>query len=350
MRRRTQIYRGLASILALAAVATAASVYIEFRRELAAASVRISNSDVVETPCGPIEYAVRGTGDRTLLFVHGAGGGFDQGLNFAESITQAGYRAVFVSRFGYLRTPLPADASAAAQADAHACLLDALGVERATVLSASAGAPSSLQFAIRHPERTDSLVLLVPAVFAPKPAGQPVMDAPTSTRLVFETVLRFDFLYWAATKIAPNVLMEALLATPVAVARSAPADEQERAYRMLADILPVHRRRLGLLNDAAVTSTMGRYDLEVIKAPTLAISVADDLFGTFEAARYTATNIPGAMFVGFESGGHIWLGHHADLFRELRRFLERASPEPLPSPVVIERRGGLASSPSSSPL
>ena len=32
------------------------------------------------------------------------------------------------SRFGYLRTPLPSDASPAAQADAHSCLLDALGL------------------------------------------------------------------------------------------------------------------------------------------------------------------------------------------------------------------------------
>jgi pimeloyl-ACP methyl ester carboxylesterase len=52
-----------------------------------------------------------------------------------------------MSRFGYLRTPLPADASAAAQADAHACLLDALGIRRAAIVGASAGAPSAMQFA-----------------------------------------------------------------------------------------------------------------------------------------------------------------------------------------------------------
>jgi len=52
---------------------------------------------------------------------------------------------------GYLRTPMPADASAAAQADAHACLLDALGIRRAAVMGGSAGAPSALQMGTSPP-------------------------------------------------------------------------------------------------------------------------------------------------------------------------------------------------------
>ncbi len=57
-----------------------------------------------------------------------------------------------MSRFGYLRTPMPADASAAAQTDAHMCLLDALGIRQAAIMGGSAGAPSALQMAIRHPD------------------------------------------------------------------------------------------------------------------------------------------------------------------------------------------------------
>ena len=49
---------------------------------------------------------------------------------------QRGYRVIAVSRFGYLRTPLPADATPAAQADAHACLLDALKIARAAIVGA----------------------------------------------------------------------------------------------------------------------------------------------------------------------------------------------------------------------
>lgn len=101
-----------------------------------------------------------------------------QGLEIAEPLARAGLRVIAVSRFGYLRTPLPADASAAAQADAHACVLDALGIRRAAVLGVSAGGPSALQFALRHPERTAALVLLVPAVYAPRPNDAPPVHTP----------------------------------------------------------------------------------------------------------------------------------------------------------------------------
>jgi pimeloyl-ACP methyl ester carboxylesterase len=77
------------------------------------------------------------------------------------------------------------------------------------------------------------------------------------------------------------------------------------------------------MNDAAVTSSLPRYELERISAPTLVISVADDLFGTFEAARYTAGHIPGARFVGYPSGGHLWVGHHREVMAEIAAFLGR---------------------------
>jgi 2-hydroxy-6-oxonona-2,4-dienedioate hydrolase len=109
-------------------------------------------SRVVKTRCGPIEYVDIGTGP-AILVVHGAGGGFDQGIEFAEPIAKAGYRVVAMSRFGYLQTPMPVDASPAAQADAHVALLDALGIHRTAVLGASAGAPSAMQFVLRHADR-----------------------------------------------------------------------------------------------------------------------------------------------------------------------------------------------------
>jgi len=81
-------------------------------------------------------------------------------MAFARALTERGIRVIAMSRFGYLRTPMPADASAAAQADAHLCLLDALGIRRAAVMGGSAGAPSALQMAIRHPDRVSALILL----------------------------------------------------------------------------------------------------------------------------------------------------------------------------------------------
>jgi pimeloyl-ACP methyl ester carboxylesterase len=116
--------------------------------------------------------------------------------------------------------------------------------------------------------------------------------------------------------------MRAILATPPEVVTQASADEQARVGRLMELILPVSPRRKGLLNDAAVTSSLPRYELERISAPTLVISVADDLFGTYEAARYTAAHIRGARFVGYPTGGHVWVGHHHEVMAEVLALLK----------------------------
>lgn len=316
-RARTMRTLVVAGLLALSLLL----VLLAYGHDLRPARARIATGSLVaQTPCGPIEYAAAGDGPPVLV-VHGAGGGFDQGMAFGEALRARGFRVVAMSRFGYLRTPLPDDASAAAQADAHACLLDALGIARAAIVGVSAGAPSSAQFALRHPRRTAALVLLVPAIYAPRPGNAPPLKTPAGTRFLFDTALRSDFLMWAATRLARRTMFRAILATPPEAIDHASADERTRAMRMLDMILPVSPRRQGLLNDAEVTSNLPRYELERIAAPTLAISVADDLFGTFDGARYSARHIPHARFVGYPSGGHVWVGHHQDVVAETAAFL-----------------------------
>src|SRR4029078_10907025 len=107
--------------------------YLAFQRDLRASRERLRDkSRVVETRCGPIEYAEVGEG-LPVLVVHGAGGGFDQGMEFGQPLVERGFKVIAMSRFGYLQTPMPTDASPAAQADAHLALMDALGIGRAAV-------------------------------------------------------------------------------------------------------------------------------------------------------------------------------------------------------------------------
>jgi 2-hydroxy-6-oxonona-2,4-dienedioate hydrolase len=295
-----------------------------YQHDLSAARARIAaGSQIAQTACGPIEYAVAGDGP-PLLVVHGAGGGYDQGLDIARDLARSGLRVIAMSRFGYLRTPLPADASAAAQADAHACLLDALDIPRAAVLGASAGAPSAMQFALRHPERTSALILLVPATYVPRAGGAPPVKTPPGTEVLFDTALRSDFLFWLVSRLAPETAMRSLLATPPGVVESASASEQARVATMLDHILPVTPRRLGLLNDARVVASLQRYDLERIAAPTLLISLADDGYGTYEGARYTAAHVPHVRFIGYPSGGHLAVGHQQEIAAAILAFLTAA--------------------------
>lgn len=319
---RGRFGRTVATLVVLALLGSSLPIYLSYRHDLRLARERIAvGSRIAETPCGPIEYAIAGNGPPVMV-VHGAGGGFDQGMALGEALASRGFRAVAMSRFGYLRTPLPVDASAAAQADAHACLLDALGISSAAIIGISAGAPSSMQFALRHPQRTSALVLLVPAIYAPRPGNAPPLKTPAGTQFMFDTALRSDFLMWVAPRLARRAMIRAILATPPEVVEQANSDEQARVARLLDLILPVSRRREGLLNDAKVTSTLPRYELERIAAPTLAISVADDLFGTFDGARYSARHIPHARFVAYRSGGHVWVGHDEEVIAEMVGFLQ----------------------------
>lgn len=302
-------------------------VFTRYQRDIRQARERISvGSQIAQTPCGPIEYAVAGEGPPVLV-VHGAGGGYDQGLEFSEGLAQSGFRVIAMSRFGYLRTPMPADASAAAQADAHACLLDALNIPRAAILAASAGAPSSMQFALRHPERTTALVLLIPIAY-PSHVVQNLEGALskqtlTAAKFLIETSLRSDFIFWAVPRLAPKSVIPALLATPQSVLEHASADERVRVRQMLECMLPISARRQGTLNDALITPFLPRYELERIAAPTLILSTADDLFRTYDGARYSAEHIPHARFIGYPSGGHLLVGHYKEVTSLIASFLKK---------------------------
>jgi len=316
------IRRSHAILLGLAvALATAASVVTAaYRSDLDAARERITQgSEIARTPCGPIEYASVGQGPAVLL-VHGAGGGIDQTAPFAQEIAARGFRVVTLSRFGYLRTPLPPDASPAAQADAHACLLDALGIARAAVIGVSAGGPSSMQFAVRHAPRCTALVLLVPLAWAPQPA-QRLTPPPLAARWMFETAIRSDFLYWAAARAWPTLVLESILATPRGVLERADAGEKARIAWMMLQPLPLSERQAGLRNDVGIAVSLGRYDLERIAAPTLVISARDDFYGTYASSLYTAQHIAGARFLGLSEGGHLWVGHHREVMSEIVSFL-----------------------------
>jgi len=309
----------------------AALVYSSYHHDIEVARIHSSSgSKIADTPCGVIEYGDVGTGP-VILAIHGAGGGFDQSLDLARDFLGAGFRVVAPSRFGYLRTPMPADASPMAQADAHACLLDALNLQKVVVIGGSMGAPSAMQLCMRHPERCSALILLFPIAFAPRSTNESPPQPSALAQFLVNTTLRSDFVFWAASKLSRDSVMKTIAATPPADFRRAAPEEQSRVLAVLRNIEPISRREKGLRNDAAVAPSVPRYDLEQIAVPTVVISAEDDLFGTFKGGRYTAEHIPGARFVGYPTGGHLLVGHGTDVRRELADFLRLHSTTPAPS-------------------
>ncbi len=316
----------LAIVVGVALVA-ALVIRSRFERDLAVAAARAAQGSViVETRCGPIEVQQAGVGI-PLLMIHGSGGGHDQGMAWARPLVRQGVRVIAMSRFGYLRTPRPADVSPEAQADAHVCLLDALGIDQAAVMGVSAGGPSAMQTAIRHPDRVRALVLVVPIAYKPGTVADSAPPVSDDKDALLLRLLGSDFLFWAALHVARDPLIRHVLATPPE--QVAAASEQERArVNDLADrILPVFSRAAGLRDDTRLGKRLGPYALESIRVPTLVVSARDDGFGTYAGAQYTASRIAGAKFIGFNDGGHLLVGHDALVQAEVVALLDRAAPD-----------------------
>ena len=318
---RLAVAGAVAGVIGLILGIAALSIWWRFDRDIKLASARVAHgSALIATRCGPVEYQEAGTGV-PLLAVHGSGGGYDQGMAFAGALAHQGIRVIAMSRFGYLRTPMPADASAAAQADAHVCLLDALGIRQAAVMGGSAGAPSALQMAIRHPDRVSALVLLVPLAYKPATQADSAAPLPPWVESTMMQLIGSDFLFWSALHVARNALIKVVLATPPDLVASASPQERARVSAMLDNILPVSVRAEGLRSDTAVGKHLAPAPLESIRAPTLIISARDDGYGTYASAQYTAGRIGGAKFIGFAEGGHTLVGHDDEVLAEIVKLL-----------------------------
>ena len=308
---------GCAILLAVAAIGIA-TIWLSFRSDVQAAEQRVTGkSQITQTRYGNMEYAEQGRGP-PLLMIHGTGGGFDQGLSFSQSVIGNGIRVIAPSRFGYLRSSWPADPSSERQADAFVDLLDGLRLKKVAVAGGSAGALSAVQFALRHPERTTALVLIVPA--ANVEGHDPNEMTPAQEWLVRRLVTS-DFLYWAARRTMPKRMIGFLLATDPALLSEVSPAERRRAFAILDQILPISRRWRGMLNDAKLAGHPAEVDFSRLRVPLLLVSADDDRFGTAPTSRAIARRVPGSRLIIYPTGGHIFLGHQRDSGAEIAQFV-----------------------------
>jgi pimeloyl-ACP methyl ester carboxylesterase len=301
--------------LAVGAIAT----YLAYSRDMQTTRERLeAGSQIIATRHGSVEYTAWGEGSAVLV-VHGAGGGYDQGVSIARAFGGASFRWISPSRFGYLRTPMAADASTAAQADAFADLLDALNIKRVAILAFSGGVPPALQFARRYPERTSALVLASGAPYTPLSAGEQKLPVPI---WVYQALFSSDFPYWVLQKVAHSSLEPMFDITP-ALRAAAPPEEQPFIGSMVDAFQPVTARIDGVKNEGAAVDPRAVYRVEEITAPTLVVHAKDDHLNPFSFGEYTAQHIPGAQFLPLASGGHLLLGRHAEVRAQVNAFLRQ---------------------------
>jgi pimeloyl-ACP methyl ester carboxylesterase len=270
---------------------------------------------VVQTARGEIEYGEAGAGFPVLV-VHGAGGGYDHSLLVGQFILGDDYRVIAVSRFGYLRSPAPEDAGPQAQADLLAGLLDVLDVDRTVVAAFSAGGPTGVQFALRHPERTAALVLISAISCVPTDDGEPWRQRAGARRTVAS-----EFVYWLGLRGAQSRLLASL---GVSKEMRASWSEKERAQvdQVLDAMLPFNARAAGYALDRALVVSP-EVPLERIQAPTLAIHARDDTVVSWTNSQQAVARISDASSLLFEEGGHLLLGQHFRVRDGVVAFLDR---------------------------
>jgi len=298
-----------------------------FREARAQVDIRLhGQSTIIDTSAGALEYAIAGNGPPCMM-IHGTGGGFDQGLLFATALRQRGHQIIAPSRFGYLRSAFPADASPAHQADVLVELLDHLGLDRIPILGGSAGALSASEFALRHPDRCSHLVLLVPAANL---TNQDPVEFTALQRLAVGAVLGSDWWFWALSQTMPRQMIRTLLATDPSLLASVSPKERQRAETILAQIFPISAKANGLRTDGFWAGAPSTTAYERITAPTLILSCEDDLFGTAATARLLAAGIANTQLTIYPTGGHIWLGRDDAIAEAISAFL--GGPNQAPSP------------------
>lgn len=309
------------TLMAMAAGAATTAAVITYDRQKREAVARLqAGSEIALTKAGPIEYAVVGEGP-AVLSVHGVLGGYDQGLVVSKPLVDAGFKVIAVSRFGYLRTPPASIMSPEVQADQFAALLDKLNIPDVVVLGASGGGPSSLQFALRHPDRCRALVMLCAVSHSFVPVRR--RDSPT-LRLLTGAV-RSDFLMWLA--ITGVIKGQPLLTSLNPDAQQNTLDDAGRREffsNVLHSLFPVSLRQVGLDNDLVQIQTLADLPLEQIGAPTLVLHGTTDGLVPFAQAEHTSSKIPGARLIAVESGDHdFFISHYEQVWPEVIVFLKK---------------------------
>lgn len=195
-------------------------------------------------------------------------------------------------------------------------MLDTLDIPRVAAYAVSGGGPTGIEFAARHPERINALILevAISGRYAPEvsAAAMAMMSNPFVAWLQRRLLARFPKMM-----VGQMVKMESTL----------PADERARVTgdilnspdklellrRLMNDMPPFDLLRTGFDNDLARFAAIDRLPLEAVRCPTLVSHGTHDGDVPFVHGETSAREIDGAQLHRVEKGWHLLaLGDSAD--------------------------------------
>ena len=197
-------------------------------------------------------------------------------------------------------------------------LLDALELERVSLLGGSSGSCAAAAFAAAFPERVERLVL-----YGSYPDG-----AEITTPDVADAIMAAVRAHWG---LGSRMLSDIFLG-------DADPDEHERFARLQreASTAETAAALLGLAYRLDV-----RAQLPLVRAPTLVVHRRDDRAVPYALGRQVAAAIPGATFTPLQGSAHFpWHGDADSVVRACREALAPAQPSRSSEPeaVVLSNR------------
>jgi pimeloyl-ACP methyl ester carboxylesterase len=196
-------------------------------------------------------------------------------------------------------------------------VVDDLELRRFALLGISQGAPVSIAYAVRHPDRVSRLVLCGGFAKGWRKRGNPgeVARAEASVTLIREG--------WGQDNPAARQMFTSLIVPDATHEEMRWFNELER----LSASADTAIRLLHVLGDIDVTDLLPR-----VAVPTLVLHSRGDARVPFEHGLMLAREIPGARVVPLESRNHLILSHEpawARFIDEVCGFLNEDAPQPL---------------------
>jgi len=253
-----------------------------------------------------LAYQLRGSGDPVVM-IHGAQG--DQTMfNDLAARFATDYRVLtFDQRGSGLSAKPDMDYTMAMLADDTAALMDHVGFARAHIVGVSMGGMVALEFVLRHPGKSRSVVLGCTSPGGPKAVrigGSAFAAAYSATPMSAEERGR---------ALAEAAFTKGYIANHPEII---PAMIEARRQRPIDPVALDHRLKAVLHHNV--------YDrLGEIKTPSLVITGKDDALVSWENSRLLADNISGAELVILEPAGHcFWLEQPRQSVEAIGAFLQ----------------------------
>jgi 2-hydroxy-6-oxonona-2,4-dienedioate hydrolase/2,6-dioxo-6-phenylhexa-3-enoate hydrolase len=250
-----------------------------------------------------VHYNEVGEGD-AVIFLHGGGPGATSWSNFFKNVGAVSeqYRCLLVDQPGFGKSDSVTMAEPRNTVNARAVkdLMDALGIEKASLIGNSMGGATSITFAIDYPDRIDKLIIMgsggggSPPLFAPSPTeGIKILNE------VFET---------------PSVEgLRRLINVMLFDGSMVPDEVLEQRFKTIMDN-PDH---LTARRNSVTTQRDVSVQLAGIGAPTLVLHGRNDRVVPLENGLRLVSSIPNSRLVVLNQCGHWAQYEHSDVFNRL---------------------------------